>query len=215
VCADTLSFAPLIALLWLPTAVTTLKHCESFQVTQPLLTQLELSAQMMIAASTGHRCSSVFRGASSVLSAVVAGASRPARIPLSAAAAPPQQVWRARLLRTSAAVAAAPTTPSDGTRGLSFIEHAKQHGAASLIGEFQTHGRFDSCLAGMQIKRMDPSGDVETELLVTKAVENSYGTLHGGAITALIDVVGTLALLTKDNKRGGVSVRTAQKTKAM
>ena len=54
---------------------------------------------------------------------------------------------------------------------------------------------------------MDPSGEVEATLTVNSRVENSYGTLHGGAISTLVDVIGTLALLAKDHKRGGVSVR--------
>jgi acyl-coenzyme A thioesterase 13 len=32
------------------------------------------------------------------------------------------------------------------------------------------------------------------------------GTLHGGAISLLVDVLGTMALLTRDPKRAGVSV---------
>lgn len=42
--------------------------------------------------------------------------------------------------------------------------------------------------------------------MVDARLENSYGTLHGGAISSLIDIVGTMALLAKDHKRGGVSV---------
>jgi acyl-coenzyme A thioesterase 13 len=32
------------------------------------------------------------------------------------------------------------------------------------------------------------------------------GTLHGGAVATLVDVLGSLALLAKDHTRGGVSV---------
>ncbi len=35
---------------------------------------------------------------------------------------------------------------------------------------------------------------------------NAFESLHGGAVCLLIDVVGTLALLTKDATRPGVSV---------
>jgi acyl-coenzyme A thioesterase 13 len=49
-------------------------------------------------------------------------------------------------------------------------------------------------------------GVVRCSLPVTTIVQNSYGTLHGGAIGTIIDVVGTLALLADDPKRGGVSV---------
>lgn len=49
-------------------------------------------------------------------------------------------------------------------------------------------------------------GEVEAEMEVTKELSNSYGTLHGGASATAIDIVGTMALLSKDPKRPGVSV---------
>jgi acyl-coenzyme A thioesterase 13 len=110
----------------------------------------------------------------------------------------------------SSAAAAAPSSSSDAaasaTPVVSFIGHAKLYGAASLIGPFPTGGRFDSCLSGLVITRMDPSGEVDASMIVNQQVENSYGSLHGGAISTIVDVVGTLALLAKDHKRGGVSV---------
>lgn len=48
--------------------------------------------------------------------------------------------------------------------------------------------------------------EVKCSLPVNQNVQNSYGTLHGAAITALIDVVGTMALMAADHTRGGVSV---------
>ena len=67
-------------------------------------------------------------------------------------------------------------------------------------------GLFDACLKGLHITRMDPVGEVDAWMTVDRVVENSWGTLHGGAIATLVDVMGTLALLAKDHKRGGVSV---------
>lgn len=49
-------------------------------------------------------------------------------------------------------------------------------------------------------------GKAEAHLIVSPAMANSYGTLHGGAIATLIDIGGTLALLSVDAQRGGVSV---------
>jgi uncharacterized protein (TIGR00369 family) len=99
------------------------------------------------------------------------------------------------------------STPSASSKPSSFIELAKLNGAQSLLGPLPVHGgRFDSAFSNLQITKMDPSGDVETTMVVDQKVENSYGTLHGGAIATLVDIVGTLALLAKDNKRGGVTV---------
>jgi acyl-coenzyme A thioesterase 13 len=78
--------------------------------------------------------------------------------------------------------------------------------SAALLGRFESVGRFDSCFTGMMVTRMDSVGEAEAELIVDSRHENSYGTLHGGAITTLVDIVGTMALLAKDHKRGGVSV---------
>lgn len=50
------------------------------------------------------------------------------------------------------------------------------------------------------------AGTVTCVLPVTNDVANSYGTLHGGATSTLVDVVGTMALLTQDPLRAGVSV---------
>jgi acyl-coenzyme A thioesterase 13 len=90
---------------------------------------------------------------------------------------------------------------------LPFIARAQALGSASLLGRFSSTHRFDSCFDGMQVTRIDSStGEAECELTVDHRHENSYGTLHGGAITSLVDIVGTMALLAKDHKRGGVSV---------
>ena len=64
---------------------------------------------------------------------------------------------------------------------------------------------FDRCLAGLRVERIG-AGTVECVVPVTSALANSYGTLHGGATSTLVDVVGTMALLTQDPLRAGVSV---------
>jgi acyl-coenzyme A thioesterase 13 len=47
-------------------------------------------------------------------------------------------------------------------------------------------------------------------LTVTESLANSYGTLHGGAISTIVDVLGTMALLSKDATRAGVSLEMNQ-----
>ena len=68
-----------------------------------------------------------------------------------------------------------------------------------------TQDGFDRCLAGLRVERIG-AGTVECVVPVTSALANSYGTLHGGATSTLVDVVGTMALLTQDPLRAGVSV---------
>jgi acyl-coenzyme A thioesterase 13 len=49
-------------------------------------------------------------------------------------------------------------------------------------------------------------GVVTCELPVTTGLTNAYGTLHGGATATLVDIVGTMALLTQNPNAPGVSV---------
>jgi acyl-coenzyme A thioesterase 13 len=100
----------------------------------------------------------------------------------------------------SSAAAAADSTPQ------SFIARVKTHGVNSILGLFLSSGtRFDRCLEGMRVTAIR-QGHVTAELEVTDALQNSYATLHGGAIATIVDVVGTMALLTMDPLRAGVSV---------
>lgn len=54
------------------------------------------------------------------------------------------------------------------------------------------------------------SRHVVCELTVCDALANNFGTLHGGCIATIVDVVGTLALLGVDPSRPGVSVEMNQ-----
>ena len=77
-----------------------------------------------------------------------------------------------------------------------------------MLGKFHSSGKFDSCLggeAGMGCVRIG-GGGVECVLTVTESLSNTYGTMHGGAFSTCIDVLGSMALLTKDHTRAGVSV---------
>eukprot|EP00941_MAST-03F_sp_MAST-3F-sp1_P005493 g5493.t1 len=88
----------------------------------------------------------------------------------------------------------------------SFIDKAKALGANSLLGAFTHANRFDGNLKDLEIKKIG-SGFVECKLsLVDETLLNSYGTLHGGATSLIVDVVGTLALLTINPTKPGVSV---------
>ena len=103
--------------------------------------------------------------------------------------------------------------PAAARRGAtSFIARAKAAQDASvLLGPFRSAGRFDACLeaADMRCTAIGPGG-AECELTVTEAVANAYGTLHGGCVATVVDVVGTLALLGVDPTRPGVSVEMNQ-----
>ena len=88
----------------------------------------------------------------------------------------------------------------------SFIAIAKKHGIAELVGKpFPVSDRFDRALRGLHIDSAE-NGRAVCSFRVEKELQNSYGTLHGGAISTIVDVMGTLALLSVDHTRGGVSV---------
>ena len=91
---------------------------------------------------------------------------------------------------------------------MSFIDKAATMGANMLLGAFTHVGhRFDRVLKDMRVEKVDTkTGRVVCVLPVTPGVQNAYGTLHGGCVATLVDVVGTMALLAADPKRPGVSV---------
>ncbi|XP_046857003.1 acyl-coenzyme A thioesterase 13-like [Xenia sp. Carnegie-2017] len=64
---------------------------------------------------------------------------------------------------------------------------------------------FDQVLKKVQIVAADP-GKVVAELTVEEEHQNAGGTLHGGFTATLIDSMTTLALLSGENGRPGVSV---------
>jgi acyl-coenzyme A thioesterase 13 len=92
------------------------------------------------------------------------------------------------------------------TGDISFIEKAKLKGAQALLGVLQHRGGFDSVLGDLKVERIDSD---ECKVMCTMPVDaklaNAYNTLHGGCIATIVDVVGTLALLSNDPKRAGVS----------
>jgi acyl-coenzyme A thioesterase 13 len=64
---------------------------------------------------------------------------------------------------------------------------------------------FDRNLQDMTIKRID-SGRVECSMIVATHHTNSFGTLHGGLSCAIVDIVGTIAVMTLQPSSPGVSV---------
>ena len=64
---------------------------------------------------------------------------------------------------------------------------------------------FDSAFAAMELVSVE-AGRVKLRLPVDERVQNVNGKLHGGASATLVDVAGTLAIMTADRDgRAGVS----------
>jgi acyl-coenzyme A thioesterase 13 len=88
-----------------------------------------------------------------------------------------------------------------------LIPSIRQHGLASFIGKTLPHiDGFDASLCDKLKLESVSQGQVTCSFTVDRSLGNSYGSLHGGAICTVIDIVGTLALLEKDHTRGGVSL---------
>eukprot|EP00054_Salpingoeca_dolichothecata_P012328 m.68414 g.68414 ORF g.68414 m.68414 type:complete len:164 (+) comp19892_c0_seq2:76-567(+) len=97
------------------------------------------------------------------------------------------------------------SSSSAGTEKLSFIELAKKAGANALLGTFISRGGFDKCMTGLAIEKIG-TGHVTCSLTVDKSHSNTYETLHGGATATIVDIVGTIALLSVNPTKPGVSV---------
>jgi acyl-coenzyme A thioesterase 13 len=64
---------------------------------------------------------------------------------------------------------------------------------------------YDRSLTGMELLEVS-GGKARVRLPVGEAVQNAAGALHGGAVATLVDVVGTLAIMSADrDHRPGVS----------
>jgi len=86
------------------------------------------------------------------------------------------------------------------------VEIVKDQGLESLLGKtLPNRGGFDACLSRLVLVEIQEDL-VKCVLPVTPQLSNTYGTLHGGAAATLVDVVGTLALLSRDHTRAGVSI---------
>ena len=93
----------------------------------------------------------------------------------------------------------------------SFIARAKESGPEGLLGDFTSAGTFDRCLEEAELACTSVAdGRVECAFTVTHETANNFGTLHGGFTATLVDVVGTMALLSRDAGRPGVSIEMSQ-----
>ena len=88
---------------------------------------------------------------------------------------------------------------------MSFIERVKLHGINALLGAFVSTSGFDRVCDGLVVTRIG-TGEIEASLVVTPALANTYGTLHGGATSTLVDIMGSFALLSVNPLRAGVSI---------
>lgn len=79
-------------------------------------------------------------------------------------------------------------------------EHARQRLTALLA-----HPSFDRSLVGLELVDAG-GGGARARLPVGPAVQNLGGSLHGGAVATLVDVAGTVAIMTADAQgRPGVT----------
>lgn len=64
---------------------------------------------------------------------------------------------------------------------------------------------YDRSLTGMELLSLE-GGKARVRMPVGESVQNPGGALHGGAVATLVDVVGTLAIMSADREhRPGVS----------
>ena len=129
----------------------------------------------------------------------------PAMLRLALAAAASGARRRATLARCASS--SAPPPPPPPLPPTSFIARAKAFGAQALLGRLTATPRFDRVLSSLRVTRVDEAaGEVDCEFEVEEGLQNTYSTLHGGATATLVDVVGSMALLSRDPTRAGVSV---------
>lgn len=88
---------------------------------------------------------------------------------------------------------------------LSFVERAKLYGVNALLGYFTHKGGFDSSLKNLEVTRVE-KGKVCCTIKAEPTLLNNFGKLHGGCTCLLVDVIGTMALLTTNPLKPGVSV---------
>merc|ERR1712203_412601 len=84
------------------------------------------------------------------------------------------------------------------------------NGRESLKGPFRSSDRFDRVLQGCLECKHVGDGEVTCDVKVGPALQNAYGTMHGGAAATIVDVLGTMALLSVDAKKPGVSIEMSQ-----
>jgi len=113
----------------------------------------------------------------------------------------------AEVLAEDSSITVAAQMASNDSQGsnMSFIEKCKVFGANALLGIFVANEGFDATVAGLKVERIS-SGQIDCTLEVHEGVLNGFGSLHGGCICTLVDVVGTMAFLTLNSTKPGVSI---------
>jgi acyl-coenzyme A thioesterase 13 len=87
-----------------------------------------------------------------------------------------------------------------------WITIAQADGASVWVGRaFTCQDGFDSNFESMRVTEVN-DGHVRCTLPVTRSLSNLYGTLHGGASATLVDILGTMAMMSRDASKPGVSV---------
>ena len=75
------------------------------------------------------------------------------------------------------------------TNDRTFIDVSRQNGSDALKGAYpHIPGRFDECLAGMEVENIH-NGVVEASIVVDEKLQNAFNTVHGGAVMTLVDVL--------------------------
>jgi acyl-coenzyme A thioesterase 13 len=78
-------------------------------------------------------------------------------------------------------------------------------GIASRMQALLAASGFDKTMVGLEVREV-AEGRARLRIAVSSDLQNLVGTLHGGAIATLVDVAGTLAIISADaDQRPGVT----------
>lgn len=111
--------------------------------------------------------------------------------------------------RSIATQAQAATVEDTQTQTDDFIARCSSSGSSSLLGLPLADSRcFDACLRSLRVISINSPapGDIHCTLSPSSSLLNNYGTVHGGLLATLVDVVGTMSILAADPAHAGVSV---------
>lgn len=79
--------------------------------------------------------------------------------------------------------------------------------ANTVLQGMVMRGGFDAHLKDLKITRMgDGDGKIECSMVIQKQHTNSFGTLHGGLVCTLVDICGTIAIMSLRPTSPGVSI---------
>lgn len=78
--------------------------------------------------------------------------------------------------------------------------------ANTVLQGMVMQNRFDAHLKDLKITRFDNDGKIECSMTIQKQHTNSFGTLHGGLTCTLVDICGTIAIMSLRPTSPGVSI---------